>query len=263
MITTLLIIGLLLIGSLLFFLYKSSAQKQKQRKKYLSDFLPSWETILKEKVSYYNQLSPEDQERFKKKIQQFLSEATISGVNVDVDDSIRLLIASSAVIPVFRLDDWQYLNMGEILVYNGEVDTGETSEYDKETILLGQVRPFQTKHMVLFSKQYLEQGFQQMKDGHNVGMHEFAHMIDQADGDIDGIPSSIMPPELIKPWTKIMYAELEKMKKGKSDINVYGYTNHAEFFAVVCEYFFENPEKFKKKHPEMYRILTATFFKKK
>lgn len=36
-------------------------------------------------------------------------------------------------------------------------------------------------------------------------------------------------------------------------------TNNAEFLAVVSEYFFDNPEKFQKKHPELYQFLSAIF----
>ena len=33
----------------------------------------------------------------------------------------------------------------------------------------------------------------------------------------------------------------------------------AEFFAVVSEYFFENPAQLKEKHPELYQVLSDTF----
>ena len=49
---------------------------------------------------------------------------------------------------------------------------------------------------------------------------------------------------------------------GKSDINIYGATNHAEFLAVTAEYFFEKPDQFKQKHPELYKML-AEIFKQK
>jgi Mlc titration factor MtfA (ptsG expression regulator) len=40
---------------------------------------------------------------------------------------------------------------------------------------------------------------------------------------------------------------------------VYGATNKAEFFAVAAEYFFEQPEMFKKKHAELYHLMTQIF----
>jgi Mlc titration factor MtfA (ptsG expression regulator) len=87
-------------------------------------------------------------------------------------------------------------------------------------------------------------------------------LLDEADGAIDGIPKAFMPAALIEPWTQLMYKEIERIKKGNSDINPYGVTNHAEFFAVVCEYFFENHEKFSDNHKELYEVLTKVFLKK-
>lgn len=248
------------IGIPTYYIVKSVINKSKKRDFYLDNFPPSWVEILKQKVAYYNRLSLDDKLIFQKKIALFLSEATISGVGVVIDDSIRLLVASSAVIPVFRFVRWRYANMGEILIYNGEVNTDLSSHEKKEGILLGQVRPFQTRHIVLLSKQYLEQGFQAMHSSSNVGIHEFIHLIDQADGSIDGIPNAIIPESLLKLWTMLMYKEIDKIQKGRSDINTYGLTNHAEFFAVVSEYFFSNPEKFKKHHPELYLLLSKTFY---
>jgi Mlc titration factor MtfA (ptsG expression regulator) len=252
-------IFIFLIGVPTYFIVKSTVQKRTKRNFYLTNFPSSWVELLEQKVGYYNKLTKEDKMLFQKRIGIFLSEATISGVGVTIDDPLRLLVASSAVIPVFRFERWRYVNMGEILVYDGEVNTDLSSHEKKDGILLGQVRPFQARHIVLLSKQYLEEGFQIMHTRTNVGIHEFVHLIDQADGSIDGVPNTIMPENLLKPWTKLMYAELDKMKKGKSDINPYGLTNHAEFFAVVSEYFFSNPERFEKHHPELYLILAKTF----
>ena len=56
-----------------------------------------------------------------------------------------------------------------------------------------------------------------------------------------------------------MKEEIEKMKKGRSDINVYGTTNKAEFFAVASEYFFGAPERFRECHPELFNIMTNIF----
>ncbi|MEO7045071.1 MAG: zinc-dependent peptidase, partial [Ferruginibacter sp.] len=45
----------------------------------------------------------------------------------------------------------------------------------------------------------------------------------------------------------------------QSDINVYGATNKAEFFAVASEYFFERPDLFKEKHAQLYELMTKIF----
>jgi len=50
-----------------------------------------------------------------------------------------------------------------------------------------------------------------------------------------------------------------RVEENRSDINVYGATNQAEFFAVVSEYFFERPQLLKEKHPELYGLLEKIF----
>lgn len=38
-------------------------------------------------------------------------------------------------------------------------------------------------------------------------------------------------------------------------LDKYGATNPAEFFAVVTEYFFEQPQQLRERHPELYEEL--------
>ncbi|MNL83823.1 Protein MtfA [compost metagenome] len=57
----------------------------------------------------------------------------------------------------------------------------------------------------------------------------------------------------------MIHEEMHKIEQGKSDINPYAITNEAEFFAVVSEYFFEKPDQFKSKHPELYESLSTMF----
>jgi Mlc titration factor MtfA (ptsG expression regulator) len=52
---------------------------------------------------------------------------------------------------------------------------------------------------------------------------------------------------------------MDQMQRGDSDIDPYGLTNEAEFFAVVSEYFFERPGVMERKHPELYAMLARVF----
>jgi Mlc titration factor MtfA (ptsG expression regulator) len=44
-----------------------------------------------------------------------------------------------------------------------------------------------------------------------------------------------------------------------SGIPRYGYTNEAEFFAVVSEYFFQSPAELAARDPELYGLLERIF----
>jgi|SRR6185437_3788047 len=258
------IISLLVLAviALLIFISTKLPGIRKKHKILDNPFSEEWKKILEDKVSFYRTLSPANKERFRERVKVFLSEVRITGVEVELTDTLRLLVASSAIIPVFAFEEWSYINLSEVLIYNGLVETYQISDADNQNNILGQVRPFQSRHILLLSMPSLLAGFEKINSKENVGFHEFAHLIDEADGTIDGVPRVLMPEELVKPWTHLMYKEIERIKEGKSDINPYGLTNHAEFFAVVCEYFFENHDKFHAHHKEMYELLTKVFSKK-
>jgi Mlc titration factor MtfA (ptsG expression regulator) len=65
-------------------------------------------------------------------------------------------------------------------------------------------------------------------------------------------------------WARVLGEEFrelsERLRAGLgSDIDSYGATNHAEFFAVVTEMFFEKPHAMKQRHPELYGQLEAFY----
>jgi Mlc titration factor MtfA (ptsG expression regulator) len=63
----------------------------------------------------------------------------------------------------------------------------------------------------------------------------------------------------VAPWLHIIKEEMSRIQQGRSDISPYALTSNAEFLAVVSEYFFDNPENFKIKHPNLYNYLITIF----
>jgi MtfA peptidase len=55
------------------------------------------------------------------------------------------------------------------------------------------------------------------------------------------------------------YKKMQEILQGASDINPYGTTNKAEFFAVASEYFFERPDLLLQKHPALFELLEKIF----
>ena len=108
----------------------------------------------------------------------------------------------------------------------------------------------------LLSKTSLRQGFQAELDKKNVGIHEFVHLIDGDDGEIDGIPKVLMTQQYVLPWMDLIYKKVDEIETNKSDIRLYGATNKQEFLAVASEYFFEHHIQLKMKHPELFEILS-------
>lgn len=222
------------------------------------DFPEEWKTTLSKHVDFYRQLSPEGKEKFENQVSFFLSEKKITGIGTEVSDLDRLLIASSAVIPVFGFDEWEYFTLDEVLLYPGSFD--ENYEVSKDKGILGMVGTGgPMDNVMILSKPALHHGFENPEDKKNVGIHEFIHLIDRASGSVDGIPPALANNQYMIPWLHLLRKKIEDIMDGHSDINPYGATNFQEFFAVVGEYFFERPELLNKKHPKLYKMLNDVF----
>jgi hypothetical protein len=221
-------------------------------------FTIDWKAFLDKNVAFYHNLSNNSKTRFESNIVDFLSNIEIIGVETEVTDQDRLLVAASAVITTFGFENWSFTNINEVLLYkdsfNSEFDTN--GNYRN---ILGMVGDGALNKSMVISKPALYHGFSESGEKSNVGIHEFVHLIDKSDGATDGIPEQFMHKELILPWTHLMYEKIQEMKEAKSDINIYGATNEAEFFSVVSEYFFNKPEELKLNHPDLYELLEKMF----
>ncbi|MCK5781815.1 MAG: zinc-dependent peptidase [Flavobacteriales bacterium] len=224
-------------------------------------FNTKWRQILSEKVAFYNALSDDDKTRFEFKVQEFLLNTRITGIDVKIDDTDRILVAASAVIPIFHFSNWKYINLYEVLIYPSSFNKNfETSGEGRN--ILGMVGYGFMEGKMILSKQALHRGFSNESDKKNTAIHEFVHLIDKMDGAIDGIPELLLEKQYTIPWLDLINQKIDDIYKNKSEINPYGGTNKAEFFAVVSEYFFERPKLLQKKHPELYKLLEEIFDQK-
>lgn len=175
------------------------------------------------------------------------------------------MVASSAIIPTFAFPDYNYPNVDNILIYPGSFDEKfQTQKYDgHQEFILGMVGNRFMNGTVILSKPDLIMAFDGLPHKSNVGIHEFVHMLDKEDGDVDGIPEILIERSFVGPWLHEIKTEMNRIAGGKSDISPYAITNNAEFLAVVSEYFFDNPEKFQHRHPELYKSLSIIFSRKK
>ncbi|NOU60176.1 M90 family metallopeptidase [Marinifilum caeruleilacunae] len=250
-------IAILSIGILAYLLFKKLWSK-KDWKSPKKNFPSNWRNILVQKVSFYNSLNTEEKTRFEYKVQEFLLNCRITGIHTEVDDTDRILVAASAIIPVFEFPNWKYTNLFEVLLYpNSFNDKFETNGDDAR--ILGMVGTGYMEGKMILSKPALLHGFSNESDKKNTAIHEFVHLIDKMDGTVDGLPSILMEKQYSIPWLDLISRKIEEIYEEKSDINPYGATNKAEFFAVISEYFFERPKLLASAHPELYQLLEEIF----
>lgn len=250
---------LLIVGIGLFYFLRK--RKNNHWKKPQTAFPKEWRSILFKEVNYYTSLTPIKRKLFEFKVHEFLENCKVTGVDTSINDTDKLLVASSAIIPIFNFPNWQYPNIDEVLIYPSSFNEKFETQGENRSIL-GMVGTGYMEGKMILSKQALNQGFRNESDKKNTAIHEFVHLIDKSDGVIDGVPSLLLEKQYTIPWIDLIHKKIDEIYDNRSDINPYGATNKAEFFAVISEYFFERPKLLKKKHPEIYQNLECIFDQK-
>lgn len=214
--------------------------------------------LLHQHVAFYRRLPVEQKARFAQMVAVFLSEVPIHGVGCELERRDRLLVAASAVIPVFGFPAWEYDGLQQVLVRPESFDATFSAGREEAMAACGMVADGGLfSGTVILSRPDLRTGFTIDHDAHNVGIHEFAHLVDKASGQIDGLPAG-MSRAVALPWVELVRGSLHA-KAGKRLLRAYGYTNAAEFFAVGSELFFEDPEKMKRQQPELYALMERIY----
>ena len=221
----------------------------------------SYQALLFTHVEYYRNINDSDKKKFEGLIKIFLQDTVIEGVETEITDIDKVMIASSAVIPIMGFPGWRYKNLTNVILYPDTFNHEFQFEGEKRNIM-GMVGSGFMNGQMLLSRAALVKGFSNCSGKENAAIHEFVHLLDKSDGEIDGIPENLVSPEFAEPWLRMMHQEMHRVASENSDINPYALTNEAEFLAVASEYFFTKPEKLHSKHPELYEQLTHIFGQK-
>jgi Mlc titration factor MtfA (ptsG expression regulator) len=215
-----------------------------------------WRNILSQHVQFYNRLSRNDKTEFERKVHIFLLNVRIRGVETEITHEDKILIAAGAVIPIFRFSKWHYANLEEIQLYPDKFPIPNSDKMAHGLIGWGAM-----EGKMMLSRKAVHDGFIDNTDNRNVVIHEFIHILDKQDGQIDGVMSKFMNEVDLKPWLHLINIKMNEIDFGQSTIRDYGAANQAEFLAVVSEFFFENPEQLRTEHPGLYLALDSFYNK--
>jgi Mlc titration factor MtfA (ptsG expression regulator) len=229
-------------------------------------FPKAWEETLERNVKHYGLLPPELREELKGHVQIFLAEKIFEGCGgLEVSQEMKVTVAGLACLLLLNRKTSHYKDLTAVLLYpkayqapGGSVDGVTISEAAQ-----GRLGESWDRGTVVLSWNHVTSSAHNIKDGHNLVLHEFAHQLDQEDGRGDGVP--IFEQEsMYTTWAEVLSPEFEKLKKraakGKRSVmDEYGATNPAEFFAVATETFFEKPAQLKLKHPALYQELAEYY----
>ena len=211
-------------------------------------------SIIANNIGLYKWLPSELIAPWEERILCFLEEFPITFMKKEMpSEEMRILVAAEASLLIVKrpLSDFRHLKA--VHLWEDEIKGNKNA------------RGSATRFEVNLSWNYLKQSIKKARDGHNLTLHEFAHLIDFAD---DGIAQSIPVSRRskdFKEWQMIVDQEHENLmqayESGKNySIRAYGgyesiKGDKPEIFSCGTSAFFERGARLKRESPVIYELF--------
>jgi MtfA peptidase len=216
-----------------------------------------WRAVLAS-LPFLRGLSADETRRLRELALLFLAEKQFSGAHgFRLDDAMRLAIAVQAGLLILELGIERYDGWSEVIVYPGDFrvpisetdDDGVVHQFDDERA--GESWP---GGPVVLSWDAAVHA-----PDMNVVIHEFAHKLDMANGEADGMPALHAGMDR-RAWREAFRAAYDgfcdALDRGRETwLDPYAAEAPGEFFAVVSEAFFEAPNETRRRYAEVYEQL--------
>ena len=213
-----------------------------------------------------NVLNLNEKERIRELATLFIYEKSFSGAHdFVVTGEMQVVIAAQACLEIMHLGLSAFDGWKEIIIYPGAFRVTRNTHDEmglvttQDNVLSGEAWGLGP---VILSWDNVAQDSFHSHTGHNVVIHEFAHKLDMLNGRANGMPP-LHPDMHIEEWTHSLsqaYIKLtQRVEHHHAKINAYAITNPAEFFAVICEYYFTAPDILLNRYPEVYHQLKRYF----
>ncbi|MBT9459481.1 MAG: zinc-dependent peptidase [Burkholderiaceae bacterium] len=210
---------------------------------------------------------PDEQAQLRRLATLFLAEKEFHGIaGFEVSDEVAVAVAAQACLLILHLDLERYGGFIGIVMHADQVlakrevmdEDGLVHEYEEE--LSGEAME---GGPLMLSWADVERAGLDDGPAYNVVMHEFAHVLDMADGLANGVPPQTSAAER-ETWITTMETEFQRFcdlidAGHETAIDPYGSEGPEEFFAVAVEAFFVTPLALLADHPPLYELLAGYF----
>lgn len=224
-------------------------------------FPPRWRQLLREQLPHYAHLNSSQQLRLEQCVQLFMAEKTFYGCDgFTINDRVRITIAGHACLLLLGRSFSHFDDIRSILVYP---DVYKVPNRRQDGLVVHQGNDVRAGEAwsagrVVLAWTSCEEASKDRHFPHNVVLHEFAHQLDYLDGMADGAPP--LTPELSEDWPRIMTAAFNDLQQAmyyqqRPWLDPYGATEPAEFFAVLTETFYQQPQHLQQHQPQLYDLL--------
>jgi MtfA peptidase len=225
-------------------------------------FPPAWHDIIRRGVKPWEWLDVAEAEACRRWIAVFLAEKRFEGCGgLVISDEVRVCIAAQAAIVALGLDGEWFDSLKSLLVYPGDYLVPRTTplagggELTWQEARIGEA--WSGGSMALSWPRVMDGG--RLRDGpRSVVIHEFAHLLDALDGDIDGVPP--LPPHDRAAWLAGIAAAQDRFAAALDEGRTTAFDDYAaesdvEFFAVASECFFQDPHRLARHDADLYALM--------
>ena len=197
--------------------------------------------------------------RYEARVGTFLRQKRfIACGGLQLEDSQRLAVAALACLLILREPDGVYPPLRRVLLYP-DVFLVPQTEPDELGLVddapQARIGESWQRDRVILSWADVEAAL--AGDATNVVAHEFAHQLDDETPELSGAPAL---PEYAR-WAEVMQREYQRLRRHRRlpVLDPYGAESPEEFFGVVCEAFFQQPQALLRHHHELYELLRDYF----
>lgn len=255
--------------------------KQWRRQRLIDQYAVSNEAWAAALIPYpfFDRLTPDESRRLRELVALFCAQKEFApGNDFVITLNTQLQIAAQACLPILNLDLSFYDGWTGIVVYEGEVKV-RREELDEDgvvhvfdDVISGEAMP---GGPVVLSWEDVTLAGTPAAHGYNVVIHEFAHKIDMLKGEATGVPpfssdfhqginGRHFADTMARHYDAFAAQVDHWVAQGEPDddaplLDPYAAEHPAEFFAVLSEAFFTQPQDVYEEFPEPYRLLVAYY----
>ncbi|OYU96085.1 MAG: hypothetical protein CFE21_06645 [Bacteroidetes bacterium B1(2017)] len=205
---------------------------------------PQYDTLLQNKNPYYAKLSMPGKLKFISRIRLIREELEFQGrEDFEITEEVKVLLCASITQLTFGFNSPTIPMLKGVVVFPSIFYSRLTEAWVKGLAMGNGV--------VFLSWDDFINGYKDSSETYNLGLHEFAHILR-----LQALESGFSDERLsmyFEDWEENGTDAFEDIREGSQEFfREYGGTNKAEFFSVCIENFFEVPQKFEEKLPDVY-----------